>query len=212
MRQGRQRREPSRRVRRVASVIREVVSETLVTQLSDPRLAFVTVTGVDVSPDMRTADVRVSVMGDARAQAACLGAIQHAHGRLQERVAGALATKFCPILRFHRDDSVKRSVSISALIAKARAEDEAARADRIRRGVEDPADLAAAGDEPDAELGAEPDDEDDDDLLPETPQEVIDILGFDPLDETDDEPGDETDDETDPDEPLDDDPRDVGGR
>ena len=51
-------------------------------------------------------------------------------------MADALAMKFCPVLRFHLDDSVKRSVSLSALIAKARAEDEAARADRIRRGVE----------------------------------------------------------------------------
>ncbi|MCX5649638.1 MAG: hypothetical protein NTX40_11190 [Planctomycetota bacterium] len=58
--------------------------------------------------------------------------------------------KFCPMLRFHLDSSVKRSVSLSRLIAEARAEDEAARADRIRRGIEppDPADPADADSDP----------------------------------------------------------------
>ncbi|MBM4016931.1 MAG: 30S ribosome-binding factor RbfA [Planctomycetes bacterium] len=131
----------SRRSRRVASVIREVVSRELVTGLSDPRLTLVTVTGVELSADLRFADVRVSVMGDERAQQECFRAIRHAHGRLQEKVAEALVLKFIPALRFHLDQSVKQSVALSALIAKARAEDEARRADRIRRGVEPPAEL-----------------------------------------------------------------------
>ena len=127
-----------RRGRRVASVVRHLISEALVAELSDPRLTFVTVTGVDVSPDMRFADVRVSVLGEMEEQEECLRGIRHAHGRLQERVADALDMKFCPILRFHLDQSVKRSIAVSVIIAKARAEDEAARAERIRRGVENP--------------------------------------------------------------------------
>ncbi|MBE3100281.1 MAG: 30S ribosome-binding factor RbfA [Planctomycetes bacterium] len=125
-----------RRGRRVASVIRQVVSRELVTGLNDPRLTLVTVTGVDLAPDLRVADVRVSIMGDAKAQEECFRAIRHAHGRLQERVAEALTVKFVPTLRFHVDESVKRSVALGALIARARAEDEANRAERIRRGVE----------------------------------------------------------------------------
>ena len=127
-----------RRGRRVASVIRQVVSRELVTGLNDPRLTLVTVTGVDLAADLRVADVRVSIMGDAKAQKECFRAIRHAHGRLQERVAEALTVKFVPTLRFHVDESVKRSVALSALIARARAEDEANRAERIRRGVEPP--------------------------------------------------------------------------
>ena len=136
-----------RRGLRVANLIRQIVSEELVTHLSDPRLAFMTVTGVDVSADLRFADVRLSVIGDEKVQEACLRAVRHAHGHLQGKVADALEMKFCPVLRFHLDASVKRSVSISALIAKARAEDEAARADRIRRGVESPDEAAAPNDE-----------------------------------------------------------------
>ena len=128
----------SRRGRRVASLIRQIVSETLVEELADPRVGLVTVTGANLSADMRFADVSVSVLGDERQQAACLGAIQHARGRVQQRVSDGLRMKFCPVLRFHLDQSVKRSVSISRLIAEARTEDEASRADRIRRGVEVP--------------------------------------------------------------------------
>jgi len=125
-----------RRVERVASLIREIVSTEIVTGLSDPRVAFVTVTGVDVTNDMRFADVRLSILAEPKEQEECFRAIRHAHGRLQEKVADAMVMKFCPVLRFHQDPAVKRSVEISAVIAKARAEDEAARADRIRRGVE----------------------------------------------------------------------------
>ena len=130
-----------RRLLRVASVIQEVVSKELVTGLNDPRLTLVTVTGVDISPDLRYADVRVSIMGGPRAQEECFRAIRHAHGRLQEKVAGALTVRYVPSLRFHVDESVKRSVALSALIAKARAEDEANRAERIRRGIEPPGEL-----------------------------------------------------------------------
>ncbi|MBL7140024.1 MAG: 30S ribosome-binding factor RbfA [Planctomycetes bacterium] len=154
--------EPGRRVRRVASIIREVVSQALITELADPRIGIVTVTGVDVSADMRLADVRVSILGEAKQQEACLAAIQHSRGHVQQKVADALDTRYCPLLRFHMDESVKRSVNLSALIARARAEDEAARADRIRRGVEPLGDEADAmpgpedaGDEADAMPGPE---------------------------------------------------------
>jgi ribosome-binding factor A len=128
-----------RRGQRVASVIRHLVSEALIVELNDPRMSFVvTVTGVDVSADMRFADVRVSVLGGPKEQEDCLRGIRHAHGRLQAKVAEALDMKFCPILRFHLDQSVKRSIAVSAIIRQALAEDEAARAERIRRGVESP--------------------------------------------------------------------------
>jgi ribosome-binding factor A len=127
-----------RRGLRVASVVREVVSKALVTELNDPRMAFVTVTGVDIAADLRFADVRISVLGKAKEQKECLRAIKHAQGRIQNEVAQALSVKFCPLLRFHVDTTVKQSVELSAIIRQAREEDEAARADRIRRGVESP--------------------------------------------------------------------------
>jgi ribosome-binding factor A len=144
-----------RRLLRVASVIQEVVSKELVTGLSDPRLTMVTVTGVDISPDLRYADVRVSIMGEPKAQEDCFRAIRHAHGRIQEKVAGALTVRYIPSLRFHVDESVKRSVAMGALIAKARAEDEANRADRIRRGIEPPTELPELEESPPVPLAPE---------------------------------------------------------
>jgi ribosome-binding factor A len=169
-----------RRGRRVASVIRQIVSKALVTGLNDPRLAFVTVTGVEVSANMRFADVRVSVLGDAKQQQDCLRGMRHAHGRMQEEVAESLDMKFCPVLRFHLDQSVKRSIAISALIAKARAEDEAARADRIRRGVEKPEDAPEVPSEAPPVVNddeADPGDETDEDLEDETEDETGDEPG-----------------------------------
>ena len=151
--------EKGRRGKRVANLIRQVVSEELVTGMSDPRLAFLTVASVEVSDDLRFADVRVSILGDKKAQGGCMRAIRHAHGFLQQKVADVLVMKYCPVLRFHLDDSIKRSVSMGALIAKARAEDEAARAERVRRGVEVP-----GTDEPVAETPPVPDEEDDETL------------------------------------------------
>ena len=145
-----------RRGRRVASVIRQVVSRELVTGLNDPRLTLVTVTGVDLAADLRVADVRVSIMGDAKAQEQCFRAIRHAHGRLQERVAEALTVKFVPVLRFHVDESVKRSVALSELIARARAEDEANRAERIRRGVEPATELPSLEESPPVPIAEPP--------------------------------------------------------
>jgi ribosome-binding factor A len=176
-------REKGRRGKRVANIIRQVVSEELILRLNDPRLAFVTVTGVDLAADLRFADIRISILGDAKTQKECLRAVRHAHGHIQEKVAGALVMKFCPILRFHLDASVKRSVSLSALIAQARAEDEANRADRIRRGVETPApeglEMAETPPKLDSGEAEETDDEMDDS----------------DEDEMDDEDEDETDDE-----------------
>jgi ribosome-binding factor A len=171
--------EKGRRGRRVANIIRQIVSEELVMRLNDPRLAFVTVTGVDLAADLRFADVRISVLGDAKQQQDCLRAIKHAHGHLQEKVASVLVLKFCPVLRFHMDESIKRSVSLSAIIAKARAEDEARRADRIARGVEPSPEMQEemeetppqpihdkadeAPDDSDEDFDEDPDDDPDDD-------------------------------------------------
>lgn len=112
----------TRRTERVSRVIKEVVSRAIICELADPRLGFVTVTEVDVAPDMKTAKVKVSVMGDARDGELCMKAIQHARGRLQSEVASNLTMKTVPHLTFELDGSVKKSVEISRLINLARSE------------------------------------------------------------------------------------------
>lgn len=112
----------TRRTQRVSRVIKEVVSRCLLYELTDPRMGFVTVTEVDVAPDMKRATVRVSVLGEAKGAELCLRAIEHARGRIQSEVAAELTMKVMPHLEFELDERVKKSIEISRLINLARSE------------------------------------------------------------------------------------------
>ncbi len=104
------------RMRRVDEAVRAVLSEAISSQLKDPRVGFVTVTGVKTSPDLRHARVYVSVLGDESQRAASLQGLRSAHGFLQHRVATELTLKHTPALSFQYDDSVDRGMRISELL------------------------------------------------------------------------------------------------
>ena len=104
------------RMRRVDEALREVLSDAISTDLQDPRVGFVTVTGVKTSPDLRHARVYVSVLGDAASREDSLEGLQSAHGFLQSRMAATLRLKHTPSLTFEYDDSVERGMKISRLI------------------------------------------------------------------------------------------------
>jgi ribosome-binding factor A len=104
------------RMRRVDEAVRAVLSDAIATQLQDPRVGFVTVTGVKTSPDLRHARVYVSVLGDADVRAASLEGLQSAHGFLQGRIASELHLKHTPALTFEYDDTVDRGMRISSLL------------------------------------------------------------------------------------------------
>src|SRR5437762_12920282 len=104
----------SDRMRRVNEAVRQVLSEA-VGELKDPRVGFVTVTGVKTSPDLRHARVYVSVLGDEAAREASLDGLRSAHGFLQRRVADELPLKHTPTLNFEYDPSVARGMRISSL-------------------------------------------------------------------------------------------------
>ena len=102
-------------MRRVNEALREVLSEG-VGELKDPRIGFVTVTGVEASPDLRQARVFVSVLGPERKRRESLAALQAAHGVLQARVGRELRLKRTPQLAFEYDPSVERGVRMTQLI------------------------------------------------------------------------------------------------
>jgi ribosome-binding factor A len=105
----------SERMRRVNESVRQVLSEA-VGQLKDPRIGFVTVTGVETSPDLRHARVYVSVFGSERKRAETLVGLQAAHSVLQARLARELRLKRTPQLAFEYDPSVERGVRMTKLI------------------------------------------------------------------------------------------------
>ena len=104
------------RMRRVDEAIREVLSDALSEGLKDPRIGFVTVTGVDTSPDLRQATVFVSVLGSEKKREATLAGLQSSHGVLQTRVNRELHLKRTPQLTFQYDPTVERGVRLSRLI------------------------------------------------------------------------------------------------
>jgi ribosome-binding factor A len=106
----------SRRVLKAAEAIREVVGMAILADLRDPRIAGVTVTRVEVSPDMREAKVHVSIMGDDAAQRTCLHGLQSAAGFLQQKIAKRIDTRYTPRLRFELDMGVKKSIAIARLL------------------------------------------------------------------------------------------------
>ena len=117
----------SRRMLKAAEAIREVVSMAILTEIRDPRVQNVTVTGVEVSPDMRTAKVLVSVMGDEGRQQLCLRGLASSSGFLQSKVAKRIDTRYTPRLSFELDQGVKKSIEVQRILqelAEERAERE----------------------------------------------------------------------------------------
>ena len=95
--------------------IRKVLSEALPT-LKDPRIGFVTVTGVKTTTDLTQATVFVSVLGTATEQERSLAGLQSAHGILQTQVARELGTRRTPVLTFEYDPAIERGVRLTKLI------------------------------------------------------------------------------------------------
>ncbi|MGH3019802.1 MAG: 30S ribosome-binding factor RbfA [Gaiellaceae bacterium] len=103
------------RMRRVNGAIREVLSEQI-GGLKDPRIGFVTVTGVVTSPDLRQATVYVSVLGSERKREASLAGLNSSHGVLQAAINRELRLKRTPQLAFEYDPTVERGMRLSRLI------------------------------------------------------------------------------------------------
>lgn len=114
----------TRRTERVASVIREVVSTSILQELRDPRIRNVTVLGAEVSPDLRYAKVRISVMGSEKEESLTMHGLNSARGYLQSKVADRVKTRYTPELRFEVDRGVQKSIEASRILAEVLPQDE----------------------------------------------------------------------------------------
>jgi ribosome-binding factor A len=110
------------RLARVAEVVREVASETILFELRDPRVKMVTVTRTEVSGDLQHAKVYVSIMGTPAEQKLTLRGLKHAAGFIQAKLAKRLQTRFTPVLQFVLDQGVKQSIEVARLIKEALAD------------------------------------------------------------------------------------------
>ncbi len=106
----------TRRTARVASVVREVVSTSILQELRDPRIRNVTVLGADISPDLRYATVRISVMGDEKIASLTMHGLNSARGYLQSKVAERIKSRYTPELRFQLDQGVRKIAETSRIL------------------------------------------------------------------------------------------------
>jgi ribosome-binding factor A len=105
----------SRRQRRVSELLQEEVS-LIALELDDPRLSYVTVTDVEVSPDLRHAHVFVNDSGGAEDKASVLTALEHAKGFIRHELADRGVMRFVPDLTFRWDASVDQGQRIDELL------------------------------------------------------------------------------------------------
>src|SRR5271154_192706 len=110
------------RLARVAEVVREVASETILFEVRDPRVKMVTVTRAEVSGDLQHAKVYVSVMGTPKEQQLAMHGLKHAAGFIQSKLAKRMETRFTPVLQFVLDQGVKNSLEMTRLINEALAQ------------------------------------------------------------------------------------------
>lgn len=103
-------------MRQIDEIMRKVVSSAIAGELEDPRIGFVTVTAVETSPDLRSARVYVSVLGDERERADTLAGLSSSHGKLQAAIAREVRIKHTPTLTFHYDESLERGVRLAQLL------------------------------------------------------------------------------------------------
>ena len=103
------------RMRRVNESVRQVLSEAI-GQLKDPRIGFVTITGVETSTDLRHARVYLSVLGAERKRTQTLAGLEAARSLLQAQLGRELRMKRTPQLAFEYDPSVERGVRMTKLI------------------------------------------------------------------------------------------------
>ena len=109
----------TRRTERLNDLLREELSQVLQQQVRDPRLGgLLSITQVDISPDMRYARVFVSILGSEEEKSRALQGLVRAQGFFRRELAHKLNLRRTPVLSFHRDDSIEEAARVLELMGK----------------------------------------------------------------------------------------------
>ena len=106
-----------RRPQQVADLLRHELAALIRRDLRDPQVGFVTLTGVDLTDDLRNARVYVSVLGDETRENEAIEALRRAAGYLRRAIASRLGLRLVPHLAFFPDPSVRQGARIENLLA-----------------------------------------------------------------------------------------------
>lgn len=112
------------RLARVRENIKEVVGIVIETKLKDPRVEMVTITDVDISPDLRHCKIFFSTLGDKKEHDRALEGLTSAAGFIRGELGRSLKMKYTPELEFHFDKSVEHGARISEILRKIKSEQE----------------------------------------------------------------------------------------
>ena len=115
---------PGRRTDRVSVLIQRELSDIIQRELKDPRVGFCTISQVQVSTDLRYADVKVSVVGDKRQKRNSITGLKSAAGFLRREVVQRIGLRHAPELRFELDDSVDQLMRIDRLLKRIHTQEE----------------------------------------------------------------------------------------
>jgi ribosome-binding factor A len=149
---------PTIRQARVGEMIKRELAEILQREMRDPRLALVTVTGVDVARDFTIAKVFISAIGTPQEKAAALRALQGASGFLRGRLGRAIELRSVPALAFRYDTGIERGVRMYELLRQEEKELAELLGDDLESpssDSDDAADTAEEGEEGESEMLAE---------------------------------------------------------
>ena len=106
----------TRRLERVAEEIREEIARLLMREVKDPRIGFVTITRVSVTPDLHTARVWVGVLGDATQRKRSLDGLKHSAGYMRRLVGQRLGLRYTPELHFSYDEGLDATDRVAQLL------------------------------------------------------------------------------------------------
>ena len=115
---------PGRRTDRVSVLIQRELSDIIQRELKDPRVTFCTISQVEVSADLRYADVKVSVIGDKKQKRNSIIGLRNAAGFLRRGVVQRIGLRHAPELRFELDDSVDQLMRIDHLLKQIHTQEE----------------------------------------------------------------------------------------
>ncbi|GAC1384800.1 MAG: 30S ribosome-binding factor RbfA [Herpetosiphon sp.] len=106
----------SKRTEQVGDEIQRILGEVVLSEMKDPRLGFVTITGVTMTPDLQRANVRVSIMGPPEERKATLQILERAKGFLRRQVGEQMSLRVVPQLVLHLDTSLDHAIRISEML------------------------------------------------------------------------------------------------
>jgi ribosome-binding factor A len=109
-------RQKTPRMRKVNELVREVVADA-VTDLKDPRIGFLTITGAETSPDLRHAVVYYSVLGSDEEKEGTAAALNSARSRIQGVLGRETRMRYTPVLEFKVDPSIDEGLRITQILA-----------------------------------------------------------------------------------------------